>query len=306
MKRFPKVLGLGQPLLSEIFDDPVDLSSKIDGSQVRIHLTESNVQCGSKNVDIADDKMFNIAHRQTERIWNENQWKMWGSDITLFTEFLNKPKHNVLSYSRVPKNNLYLFGALIDGKHLKTEELIELATEIDIEPPHIIASQVKIDNPEDLNSYLETESVLGGTKVEGIVIRNSYRSYPPLLVSTMAFDGYPLVGKLVRDDFKERLNVEWSGKKQRETPLNKVASEFFTDARFRKAIQHLNDEEKITYEMNNLKDIIPEFYSDLIDEERQEIMELALDDFWRQLKRKSDNFVVKEWKRYLVDKQFSE
>jgi hypothetical protein len=58
--------------------------------------------------------------------------------------------------------------------------------------------------------------------------------------------------------------------------------------------------------MNNLKDIIPEFYSDLIDEERQEIMELALDDFWRQLKRKSDNFVVKEWKRYLVDKQFSE
>ena len=306
MKKFPKVLGLGQPLLAEIFDDPVDLSSKIDGSQCRINLTESNVQCGSKNVDIADTKMFDLAYQQADRIWNEKVWWTFGDDITLFTEFLNKPKHNVLKYDRVPKNSLYVFGALIDGKHLSTEELIELATELDIEPPHIIASQVKINNPEDLNEYLETESVLGGTKVEGIVIRNSYKSYPPLLVSTMAFTNYPLVGKLVRDDFKERLQKEWSTKKQRETPLAKVSTEFFTDARFNKAINHLNDAGKITYEMNNLKDIIPEFYSDLIDEERQEIMELALDDFWRQLKRKSDNFVVKEWKRYLVEKQFSE
>ena len=92
MKKFPKVLGLGQPLLAEIFDDPVDLSSKIDGSQCRINLTESNVQCGSKNVDIADDKMFAIAYEQADRIWTDGKWNEWGTDITLFTEFLNKTK----------------------------------------------------------------------------------------------------------------------------------------------------------------------------------------------------------------------
>lgn len=305
MKKFPKVLGLGQPLLSEIFDDPIDLTSKIDGSQCRIHLTESNVQCGSKNVDMADMKMFDLAYQQADRIWKEKVWWTFGDDITLFTEFLNKPKHNVLKYDRVPRNNLYLFGALNDGKHLKTEELIELANELQIEPPHIIVSQVKIDNPDDLNKYLETESVLGGTKVEGIVIRNSYKFYPPLLVSTMVFADYPLVGKLVRDDFKERLNKEWSGKKQREAPLSKVTTEFLTEARFHKVIQHLADEGKITYEMHNLKSIIPEFYRDLVDEEHDEIVKVAMEEFWRQLKRKCDNVAVQEWKKFLIKKQFN-
>lgn len=306
MKKFPKVLGLGQPLLAEIFDDPVDLTSKIDGSQCRINLTESNVQCGSKNVDIADDKMFTIAYEQANRIWVDNKWKEWGSDITLFTEFLNKLKHNVLSYNRVPLNNIYLFGALIDGKHIQTEKLIELAHDLNIEPPHIIASQIKIDNPDDLNKYLETESVLGGTRVEGIVIRNSYKSYPPLLISTMAFMDYPLVGKLVRDDFKERLNKEWSGKRQREEPITKITAEFLTEARFHKAIQHLEETGKITYEMNNLKDIIPEFYNDLLDEEKDEIIKVVMASFWKPLKRKCDNFAVQEWKKYLLAKQFNE
>ena len=306
MKKFPKVLGLGQPLLAEIFDDPVDLTSKIDGSQCRIHLTEEYYQCGSKNVDNADDKMFEIAHQQAEQIWNDRIWWTFGDDLTLFTEFLNKPKHNVLKYDEVPLNNLYLFGAISRDKHLQTEELIELANELEIEPPHVMASQIKINNPEDLNKYLEVESVLGGTKVEGIVIRNSYKSYPPLLVSTMAFGGFPLVGKLVRADFKERLNKEWGNKKQKEAPITKVTTEFLTGARFHKAVQHLADEGKINYEMRDLKVLIPEFYKDLLDEEKDEITKLTMEDFWRHLKKKCDNYVVDSWKKHLVEKQFSE
>ena len=93
MKRYVKVLSLGQPLLVEIFDDPVELSEKIDGSQCRIHLTEDFVACGSKNVGLASEKMFAIAHEQSDRIWNERAWRTFGDDITLFTEFLNKEKH---------------------------------------------------------------------------------------------------------------------------------------------------------------------------------------------------------------------
>jgi hypothetical protein len=120
----------------------------------------------------------------------------------------------------------------------------------------------------------------------------------------MAFTDYPLVGKLVREDFKERLNKEWSGKRQRETPLAKVTTEFLTKARFHKAIQHLDDNGDLTYEMRDLKNIIPEFYRDLIDEEHDEIVKLAMSDFWQHLKRKCDNYAVQEWKRYLVEKQF--
>lgn len=305
MKKFPKVLGLGQPLLAEIFNDPVDLTEKIDGSQCRIHLTENFCGCGSKNVGIADEKAFAIAHEQTQRIWNEKVWRTFGDDITLFTEFLSKEKHNVLAYNRVPKNNLYLFGCISNNKHLKTEELIELANELQIEPPYIMAHQIKVNGPEDINKYLETESILGGNRVEGTVIRNLYKSYPPLLVSTMAFADYPLVGKLVRNDFKERLNKEWGTKKKKELPINKVTTEFLTEARFNKSVQHLTDENKINYEMKDLKELIPEFYKDLLDEEKDEIIKLAMEDFWRHLKKKCDVFVVNSWKDHLIKKQFN-
>ena len=304
MFRYPKVLGLGHEMIAEIFNNPVELSEKVDGSQCRIHLTEDITACGSKNVGIADDKMFAIAHQQTQRIWNEKVWRAFGDDITLFTEFLNKEKHNVLKYERVPLNHLYLFGAIINDKHLKTKELIELATEINIEPPIILASKKEIESQDELEEYLTITSGLGGTLLEGIVIKNYDQSYPPLLASTQAFFGYPLVGKLVRDDFKERLNKEWSGKKQKETPMAKVTSEFLTDARFHKSIQHLEDEGKIGYEMCDLKVLIPEFYNDLLDEEKDEITKLAMVEFWRQLKKKCDNYVVGAWKKHLLDKQF--
>jgi hypothetical protein len=306
--KYPKIprLGSNNRFIEHIFDTPVEISEKLDGSMCRLNFTESHVECGSKNVNTADEKMFAIAYRQADQIWKDKVWWTFGDNITLFTEFFNKTHHNVINYKILPQRNFYLFGAICNNKHLQTDELIELAKELKIEPLNILETNIKINNPDDLIKYLDGDSCLGGGVREGVVIRNHNFRYDHLSTLSQAFVGFPVSAKLVRDDFKERLNVEWSAKKQRETPLAKIAAEFFTDARFRKAIQHLNDEEKITYEMNNLKDIIPEFYSDLIDEERQEIMELALDDFWRQLKRKSDNFVVKEWKRYLVDKQFSE
>lgn len=306
MKRYPKVLSLGQPLIADIFSHPVEISEKVDGSQCRIQLTEDSVKCGSKNVGIADEKMFRLAHEQAERIWNEKVWWTFGDDITLFAEFLNKEKHNVLIYGRVPLNNLYLFGAMVDDRHLQTDELIEIAKELQIEPPHILAAESDVKSQSDIEEYLKVDSCLGNTILEGVVIKQYHETYPALLASTQAFFGYPMAGKLVRDDFKERLDKEWSGKKQRETPLAKVTTEFLTDARFNKAIQHLADEGRITYEMNNLKDIIPEFYRDLVDEEHDEIVKIAMEEFWRQLKRKCDSFSVQEWKRYLVEKQFSE
>jgi len=304
MLKYPKVLSLGQPLISEIFDSPVEISEKVDGSQCRIQITEDNAKCGSKNVGFADAKMFSFAHEQADRIWHDEMWKNFGDNITLFTEFLNKEKHNVLIYGRVPLNNLYLFGAIIDERHLQTQELIELANKLKIESPHIIASEIDIKDQSDIEDYLKVKSVLGNTILEGVVIKNYHLSYPPLLASSQAFNGYPLAGKLVRDDFKERLNKEWKKTRLKVDALTKVSAEFLTTARFHKSIQHLADEGKITYEMNNLKAIIPEFYKDLLDEERDEIVKIAMADFWDMLRRKCNNFTVKEWKAYLIEKQF--
>jgi len=305
-KKYPKILSLGHDLVADIFNNPVELSEKLDGSQARIHLTEGYCICGSKNVGIADQKAFAIAHAQTDRIYEEKTWESWGTDVTLFCEFLSKEKHNVLKYDRVPYNNLYLFGALIDDKHITTDKLTQLANDLRIEPPHILGNEIKIGSQEDLQKYMTTESVLGGTILEGIVIKNYHDSYPPLLTSTQAFFGYPLSSKLVRDDFKERLNKEWGDKKKREAPLERVTTEFITEARFHKTIQHLADEGKLSHEMKDMVVLLPEFWSDLLDEEKDEIIKIAMSDFWRTLKKRCDGFVVQSYKRHLVDRQFEE
>lgn len=306
MKRYPKVLSLGHNMLVDIFTHPVEISEKADGSQARIYLTEMFSQCGSKNTTPADEKMFAIAHQQTQKIWEDGAWESYGNEITLFAEFFNNVKHNGLTYNRVPLNNFYLFGARVDGKHYQTEALIELANSLNIEPPNILASEIMVNSEEDLNKYLNVDSVLGGTVVEGIVIKNYHDSYPPLLASTQAFFGYPLIGKIVNDFAKERINKEWGVMKRKTAPITKITTEFLTEARFNKAVQHLADEGTLNYEMKDLKVLIPEFYKDLLDEEKDEIIKLAMEDFWRHLKKKCDVFVVNSWKDHLIKKQFTE
>ena len=307
MLKYPKIphIGSNNRFIEHIFDTPVEISEKLDGSMNRLNFTDSHVECGSKNVNIADTKMFEIAYQQAERIWKDDVWRTFGDDVTLFCEFFNKKCHNIINYNNLPLGNLYLFGCIINNQHLGSNELLELAKELKIEPLNILESNIKINDPDTLMGYLDGDSGLGGGIREGIVIRNHSFLYDHLSTSSQAYVGFPVSAKLVRDDFKERLKKGWGEKKKRETPLAMVEKEFLTDARFHKTVQHLRDDGDITYEMNNLKDIIPEFYNDLLDEEKDEITKLAMRDFWQQLKRKCDNFVVKEWKAYLLEKQFS-
>jgi hypothetical protein len=305
MKRYPKILSLGHELVAEIFDNPVELTEKIDGSQCRVHLAEGFCGCGSKNAGIADQKTFRIAHEQTDRMYEEKMWEGWGEDVTLFCEFLSKEKHNVLKYDRVPYNNLYLFGAIIDDTHVTTEKLEALARDLHIEPPSVLASKKEIKSQDELEEYLTITSVLGGTILEGIVIKNYHQSYPPLLTSTQAFFGYPLAGKIVRNDFKERLDKEWKVKKIKESAIERVTAEFLTEARFNKSIQHLQDEGKLTSEMKDMKVLLPEFWNDLMDEEKDEIIKIAMSDFWKILKKRCDSYVVNNYKEHLIKKQFN-
>ena len=298
----------------------------VHNSQFRIYLnTDGLFEVGSKNQEGLElfksriemtksnnkHDMFDLAVEKAEElkpslsVWLGTNFGMM--DITLYIEYLRNLKHNALRYERLPKNNFYLFGVtatLNNGNILNynTTELIELANYLHIEPLNILY-EGKISNQYDLKEMLERESILGGTKVEGIVIKNYSKTYPADLLSTERYVGFPLAGKLVRDEFKEVQRDEWH-KQKKANSIDEIAETYLTKQRFLKSIQHLQEENRLTWEKKDLAILIPAVLNDLLEEEGERINKIVLDKFHEEFRRRISNYVVKQYTEYLLAKQF--
>ena len=137
--KYPKIYPIGHRGLEKLFEGEVEISEKLDGSQFRILFNEGMWAVGSHKQTGREiiDNMFNIGVKETEKIHDESKWVKIGDEVTLFCEYLYK--HNMtLTYDRLPKRYLYLFGAIVDGVHQNTEQLLRIADIIGIEPPSII------------------------------------------------------------------------------------------------------------------------------------------------------------------------
>ena len=302
MFKYPKVLHVGAPLVETIFFNEVEITEKVDGSQCRIRLTEDAVMVGSKNQGIADMGMFEIAHEQGDRIHAETDWRTLGDDVMLFCEFLKEPRHNTIKYDRVPLNNLYLFGAMLGSDHMVTGGLVEIAEHLDIDPPNIMSSGM-VENAEELKEFMTQQSYLGGSLVEGVVIKNYNRTYDPLQVHSQEYIGYPMAAKFVREDFKRANAKQWNTV-DRKKGIDAIVEMFFTGERFMKTVQHLKDEGKIDYQKSDLKYLIPEFFGDLMDEKKEEMTRIIMSEIFRVLKKRASGYVVKSWIDHLTEKQF--
>jgi hypothetical protein len=91
-------------------------------------------------------------------------------------EYLEKPKHNTLAYSRIPLNHLVLFAC----REIATQNFLSVGHQpvseaIGVEHVPILFVG-KINTPDDLKSLLDRESYLGGCKIEGVVVKNYSRT----------------------------------------------------------------------------------------------------------------------------------
>jgi predicted transcriptional regulator len=89
-------------------------------------------------------------------------------------------------------------------------------------------------------------------------------------------------------------------------PIQVVVEKHLTEARFLKSVQHLNERGLITNEKRDLKDLVPEFYSDLIDECNDDITTIVMSHFYSDLRRRCANFTVQSYINHLTEKQFEE
>lgn len=155
----------------------------------------------------------------------------------------------------------------------------------------------EIKNTQKLKHLLELESELGGETVEGIVVKNYTQT---VFVADQVF---PSLGKFVREQFKERHKAEW-GQKEGKGKWQIFLESFRTEARFRKAVQHLAEKGELFYSPSDIGRLLVELKKDIIEEEKEAIKEDLYAFFVDEILRKATAGFPEWYKEQLLKKVF--
>lgn len=223
-------LALGHKLLAELFDGPVIVQEKVDGSQFSFGVDEAGqLSCRSRGqeIDLEAPGMFALGVAMAKDLAQAG--RLWMCH-TYRGEFLAKPKHNTLAYSRVPRRNVILFDIdQGDQDYLDPARVRAHAQLLGLE----YVPTWTLTNPtmEALKALTEVESILGGVQREGVVVKN---------YAKFGRDHKVLMGKLVRPEFKEVHSKDWRKRNPGNTDfVTELGASVGTTARWRKAVQHL-------------------------------------------------------------------
>lgn len=291
---YPSAKALGHGMIKEILFDPVIVEEKIDGSQFSFGRFGGELKCRSKGAQLnlfAPEKMFAAGIAVVNGLDLRDGW-------TYRAEYLQKPKHNVLAYDRIPKNHIILFD--INPAHeqyLSWEEKNAEAVRLGIECVPLLYSGM-IEDPAIVRELLDRVSVLGGQKLEGVVVKNYKR---------FTMDGKVQMGKFVSEAFKEVHNTSWKEENPGQKDIiERLIHEYRTPARWSKAVQHLREEGKITDEPKDIGLLFKEVGSDVRRECEVEIKQKLFDWAWANISRGITAGMPQWYKEELLKKQFND
>ena len=254
---YPKVYALGHSAIADLLKDPVVVEEKIDGSQFSFGRFNGELRCKSHHKELVIDEktQFSPAIEFVSGLDLVDGWTYRG-------EYLQKPKHNTISYSRVPNGNVILFDITTGTEKYMVRGMKECEAErlgIDV-VPFIFIETFDTDG---LRAAIDRESILGGAKIEGIVIKNYSRFTP---------DGHVMMGKYVSEAFKEKHRNEWKVSNPSNSDIiQSLISAYRAEPRWRKAVQYLSDNGQLAYEPRDIGAILNRAKADIIEECEEEI-----------------------------------
>lgn len=291
---YPSVFALGHGAIADLLLDPVIVEEKIDGSQFSFGIFDGVLRARSHRKELvldAPEKMFQSAVDVIRTLPLHDGW-------TYRAECLSKPKHGVLAYDRTPEKGLIIFDINIGHeKYLIYNAKQAEAARMGLETVPLLFVG-NIENPEQVKALLATQSCLGGQTVEGVVIKNYFR---------FGKDKKVLMGKFVSEVFKEIHTSEW--KKQNPTGkdfIGLLIEKYKSEARWRKAVQHLREAGKIEGSPRDIGPLIKEVWPDIVKECKEEIQNAL----WKWAEPHLSRGVIRrlpEWYRSeLLKEQFKE
>lgn len=290
---YPRIYNMGHAAIKELFLDDVLIEEKIDGSQFSFGRFDGELKCRSKSKQLvldAPEKLFLKAIDTASGLDLKDGW-------TYRAEYLQKPKHNSLAYDRTPKDHLIIFDiSPTEEEYLCYSEKQAEAERVGLEVVPIMFCG-KVTNPGDLLDFLEKESVLGGQRIEGVVVKN-YRRF--------GRDKKVLLGKHVSEAFKEKHNKQWKKGHPNSADITQILiGNYKIEARWQKAVQHLRDDGRLLGDVKDIGGLIKETQYDIEKECKQEIMEALFKYYFPQIKRACVGGLPEWYKNQLVEKQFA-
>lgn len=273
LSSYPTVFAIGHRMIADLFKSPVTVEEKIDGSQFSFGLLEGELCCRSKGKDLiisAPEKMFAKAVATAQHLDLRPNW-------IYRAEFLEKPKHNTLVYGRVPAGNLILFDVATGLETYLDSAAREVeAVRLGLECVPVFYKGM-VENAEMFAGLLERDSVLGGTKVEGVVVKN---------YALFTAEKKYAIGKYVSEAFKEKHEVDWKARNPHaKDVVAGLIDTYRTDARFQKALQHLRDSGQIEGSPRDIGLLVREVPADILKEDESAIKDALFNHFWKDIQR---------------------
>jgi hypothetical protein len=287
MNSYPTVFNLGHKAIQDIFSGPVVVQEKVDGSQISFGVIDGTLRIRSKRAEIdpeRPDAMFDraVANIKLRADLLVPGWVYRG-------EYLRQEKHNVLRYQSIPRGHIALFDVQTGIESYQPPEGVA-AEAVRLDLGFVPTYHVGPITPDQLPAFLERESFLGGTKIEGIVVKN-YNVFTP--------EKKIAIAKLVSEDFREVHRKEWKVPSQGDF-VEGLAERYRTHARWRKAVQHLAETGEIEGSMRDIPRLLKEVNADVLRECEDEIKEALFKHFWPRI-AKLITRGLPEWYREQVE-----
>ena len=268
MNTFPKVHNLGTKYVRDIFMEPVEITEKLDGSQFGFGIINGELIVRSKGTIIDQDNHDNLFNEGVAYIKSIED--LLPNNMFFYGEYFKRPRHNTIAYDRIPKHHIALFGIVVlPDMFVDDYDWIQYYADLfDIEPIPLLHRGM-VYSKDFLSQYMNQVSVLGGAKVEGIVVKN-YQ------LSTVINQDYMLpitCAKLVSEEFKEVHRGRWKDEETKGGKLEQFYNQFRTPARWAKAVQHLKERGELTDTPKDIGALFKEVSIDIEAEEKEFIME---------------------------------
>lgn len=294
---YSSLKALGHIQTKHIFDHgPVLIEEKIDGSQFSFGVFGGEVRVRSRGrvFDVGEpDGLFKLACETVKEIAPKltDGWTYRG-------EVVCRPKHNTLTYERIPKGGIIIF----DVETTLCGFLDHVAKEAECNRIGIETVPVfyhgTITCQDQLDELKNRISCLGGTKIEGFVVK-AYDQFTK--------DHKVLMGKWVSEQFKEIHQKNWKIQNPTKNDiLDKLLEAYTTKARWQKAVQHLEEAGQLEHEPRDIPLLVKEIQSDVKKECEQEIKDILFNYFWKKLQRGVVRGAPEWYKQQLMEGLFEE
>jgi hypothetical protein len=271
------------------------LQEKVDGSQISFGRINGQLFVKSHNhmLDLNNpQKLFTAAVGSLSNL-------ALPDGLVFRGEYLNKPKHNTLTYERVPLRNIIIYDIEQgDGTcdYMSVPDVILTANLYGFEVvPTLYTGMIDNIMVETLmlNEMLETPSVLGGTKIEGIAIK---------CYSMVDCNEKILMAKWVSPQFKEANHGNsWNSNMGKKDVVGEIVAIYDTEARYVKTVNHCREDGLLVDEMKDIGPLMRALNQDFEDECADEIKDMLYKKFRKNIMRGVSAGFPEWYKAVLLD-----